>query len=78
MRLITNQILIICGAIIGGVAGLLYWKYVGCVSGRCTIWSNSGLSTFYGIFLGALSGASLKGMFVGNKAKKNKPSSEQR
>lgn len=39
------------GAIMGGTAGFLYWKYVGCVTGACAITSkplNSAL--YFGIF----------------------------
>jgi hypothetical protein len=27
----------ITGAVLGALGGFIYWKYVGCVSGTCTI-----------------------------------------
>jgi hypothetical protein len=42
------------GAIAGGVAGFLYWKYVGCVTGTCAITSKPLNSTLYFAFLGAI------------------------
>lgn len=38
----------------GGIAGWLYWKFIGCSSGNCYIQSNPYRMTFYGVFLGAL------------------------
>ncbi|MCH8903574.1 MAG: hypothetical protein IIA45_06645 [Bacteroidetes bacterium] len=78
MGLIRKHTLLIAGAIIGGVGGLLYWKYVGCVSGHCAIWSSSGLSAFYGIFLGSIGGWSIKDAIAIHKEKKNKPPDEER
>ena len=42
------------GAIIGGVAGFLYWKYVGCITGTCAITSKPLNSTLYFAFFGAV------------------------
>lgn len=42
------------GIIIGGVAGFLYWKFVGCTSGTCPITSNKFISIAYGALLGSL------------------------
>ncbi|MGZ3998823.1 MAG: hypothetical protein ACXVKM_14215 [Flavisolibacter sp.] len=42
------------GAIIGMIAGLLYWKYVGCVTGTCPITSSPVNSSLYFGFLGAI------------------------
>lgn len=46
--------LYIIGATVGGVAGYLYWKYVGCVTGTCAITSKPINSTLYFAFFGAV------------------------
>jgi hypothetical protein len=40
------------GVVIGGIAGYLYYHFVGCASGTCAITSNPYLSTIGGGFLG--------------------------
>lgn len=47
----------ITGSLFGGIGGFLYWKYVGCVSGTCTIKSNWYLMVPWGILLGYLLGS---------------------
>lgn len=47
------------GMVTGAVAGFLYWKYVGCLTGTCAITSNPTRSTLYFALMGAL----LFGMF---------------
>ena len=42
------------GLLAGALGGFLYWKYVGCISGTCAIWSNPTKSTLYGALLGGL------------------------
>ncbi len=42
------------GIIVGGVAGFLYWKFIGCTSGACPITSNKFISIAYGALLGSL------------------------
>ncbi len=42
------------GAVVGGLAGLFYWKYVGCMSGTCKITSNPLNSTLYFALMGVL------------------------
>lgn len=39
-------------AIIGGLAGYLYYHFVGCSSGTCAITSNPYMSIIYGSFFG--------------------------
>ena len=39
------------GAIVGAVAGFLYYKLVGCASGTCIITSHPVNSSLYGAFL---------------------------
>ena len=42
------------GAAIGALAGFLYWKYVGCLSGTCSITANALNSIIYFAILGAI------------------------
>ncbi len=42
------------GAFLGAIAGFLYYKYVGCVTGTCAITSNPVRSTLYFAVVGAL------------------------
>ena len=43
-------------AVVGLIAGFLYYRLVGCVSGACPITSNPYISTVYGGVLGTLIG----------------------
>lgn len=56
------------GALLGATAGFLYWKYVGCISGTCAIWSSPVKATLYGTMLGTL----FLLMFVPEKKEGNK------
>lgn len=51
--IIKNKLLYI-GAALGAIAGLLYWKYVGCLTGTCAITSNPFRSSIYFAIFGAL------------------------
>lgn len=44
----------IIGAVLGGLAGFLYWNYVGCRSGTCAISSKPLNSTLYFALMGAV------------------------
>lgn len=55
----NNNKLYIAGAVIGAIAGFLYWQKIGCSSGTCMITSKPINSTVYGATMGAL----LLGMF---------------
>lgn len=44
----------IIGAVVGGILGFLYYKFIGCASGSCPITSNPYASIIYGAILGAL------------------------
>ena len=59
----NNNILYLLGAIVGAIAGYLYWQQVGCVSGTCAITSKPLNSTIYGAVMGSL----LLGLFKKNK-----------
>jgi hypothetical protein len=47
----------IIGTLIGAAGGFIYWKYVGCLSGTCTIRSNWYLMVPWGAVLGYLAGS---------------------
>jgi len=49
-----KMILIGLGAVLGGIVGFLFYRFVGCKSGSCAIASNPYLSTTYWAFLGGL------------------------
>lgn len=42
------------GALVGAAAGLLYWKYIGCLTGTCAITSNPFRSTIYFAVMGSV------------------------
>lgn len=62
---LKKNILTIIGVPLGALAGFLYWKFVGCNSGSCTITSNPYNSTIYGAAMGGL----LFSIFKNNKNK---------
>ncbi len=64
----NNNLLYLSGAVVGAIAGYLYWQQVGCSSGNCVITSKPFNSSIYGAILGAL----LFGMFKRSN-KKNLP-----
>jgi uncharacterized membrane protein YeaQ/YmgE (transglycosylase-associated protein family) len=51
--------LYVIGALVGALAGYLYWQQVGCATGTCMITSKPINSTVYGALMGSL----LFGMF---------------
>jgi len=51
--ILKNKLYLI-GALLGALAGFLYYKYVGCVTGTCAISSNPFRSSIYFAFFGAV------------------------
>ncbi len=51
--MINNKLSLI-GILTGALAGFLYWKFVGCLTGTCAITSNPFRSTIYGSIMGFL------------------------
>ena len=49
-----KHVLTIIGALIGAIAGFLYWYFIGCTGGSCPIQSNPVMSTIWGLLLGGL------------------------
>ena len=48
------------GIVTGGIAGFLYYRFVGCNSGSCPITSHSYMTIIFGGLLGYLITSSLK------------------
>lgn len=57
--------------IVGAIAGLLYWNYVGCASGNCGITANWHTSMAYGSLMGWLVGDFASGKSNKEKDKNN-------
>ncbi len=51
---LKSNFLYILGALIGAIAGYIYWQQIGCNSGTCMITSKPVNSTLYGSLMGAL------------------------
>ncbi|HAO47307.1 MAG TPA: DUF6132 family protein [Ferruginibacter sp.] len=64
-----SNLLYFIGAIVGALAGFIYWQQVGCASGTCAITSKPLNSTLYGALMGAL----LFGLF-----RKEKPATDKK
>ena len=54
MKKLKKHLPVIIGAVVGAVAGYLYYRFVGCASGTCVISSSPIISTLYGGSLGGL------------------------
>lgn len=52
--MISRYRFVIVGAILGAVAGYLYYFFIGCNTGSCAITSHPVNSTLYGAVIGAL------------------------
>lgn len=65
MNIIKKIRWIIAGIFFGGIAGFLYWNYIGCLSGHCSITSVWYNSSIYGSMMGGL----LASVFVDNNQK---------
>ena len=63
--IIANKLYFI-GALLGAAGGFFYWKYVGCLTGTCTITSSPVNSTLYFAIFGAVA----FGMFKNTRTKK--------
>ncbi|MBP6431760.1 MAG: hypothetical protein KA319_08340 [Ferruginibacter sp.] len=53
-KLFKSNYLYFIGAVIGAIAGYLYWQQIGCASGTCAITSKPVNSTIYGALMGSL------------------------
>ena len=54
MQFISKHKWLIAGILAGALAGFLYWNFVGCASGTCSITSKPVNSTLYGSMMGGL------------------------
>jgi phage shock protein E len=53
-HVILRHKLLLIGLLMGGIAGYLYYLFIGCSSGSCAITSRPLNSTLYGALMGAL------------------------
>jgi uncharacterized protein YcfJ len=60
MNFIVKNKWVIAGIVVGAIAGLLYWNFVGCTSGNCAITSKPLNSSAYGALMGGLLFSSFK------------------
>lgn len=67
-KLLKKNYIKIIFVIVGGIAGFLYWKFIGCKTGSCPIKSNWYLMTAYGIVFGYLAGDLIKGFLTKRKS----------
>ena len=51
---VRNKRFTLIGALLGGVGGFIYWRFVGCSSGTCLITSRPVNSILYFSLMGAL------------------------
>jgi hypothetical protein len=58
---------IIIFTLAGGLAGFLYWRFIGCTSGTCPIKSVWYYSSLYGLVLGYLVGDLSSSLFFKKK-----------
>jgi hypothetical protein len=54
MNLIKKNILTIAGIMVGALSGYLYYHFIGCNSGTCSITSNPTNNILYGAVMGGL------------------------
>jgi hypothetical protein len=52
--LVLKYKLELIGAVLGAIGGWIYWRFVGCSSGSCSITSSPINSTIYAVFIGAV------------------------
>lgn len=69
MNLIKEKQLSLILLVAGAIAGFLYWKYVGCLSGTCAIKSVWYWSTLWGAAVGYFLGDFINDIIVKRKKK---------
>ncbi|MFN6086316.1 MAG: hypothetical protein ACK476_15480 [Fluviicola sp.] len=52
--LVLKYKLELIGAIVGAIGGWMYWRFVGCSSGSCSIMSSPIKITIYWVFMGEI------------------------
>lgn len=71
VKFLKKNLLLIIITAAGALGGLLYWKFVGCVSGSCPIKSVWYLSLLYGALIGFLTGSIMNDLIIKFRKKKN-------
>lgn len=54
INILKQNWLYLVGALAGGIAGYLYWYYIGCASGTCPITALPTMSVIWGAVMGSL------------------------
>lgn len=54
MQLLLKYKLILIGIVLGGIGGYIYYYFIGCASGSCSITSKPLNSILYGALMGGL------------------------
>ena len=75
IEFIKKHHFLILFALVGGIGGFLYWRFIGCESGTCPIKSKWYLSTLWGVAFGYLSGSIIKDIIISLRKRKNKDNS---
>ena len=70
MELLKKHKLVVISTLTGLLAGFLYWKFVGCISGTCPIKSVWYLSTLFGGVIGYLAGSILNDFIEARRKRK--------
>ncbi len=60
MNFVIKNKWVIAGVVVGAIAGLMYWNFIGCSSGNCAITSKPFNSSAYGALMGGLLFSSFK------------------
>ena len=73
-EILKDRRLAILLALVGGIGGFLYWRYIGCLSGTCVIRSVWYWSTLWGAAVGYLAGDMISDFIIKrrNKAEEHK------
>lgn len=72
MDYIKNKWISLALAVVGAIAGYIYWQQIGCASGTCVIQSHWYTSAGYGLFLGYILGDSIESSLKRKRQTDNK------
>jgi len=72
MELVKQKRLSILFLVLGAIGGFLYWKFVGCTNGTCTIKSVWYWSTLWGAAMGYLLGDFINDIIIKVKNRRGK------
>lgn len=76
MNFLIKNKWVIAGIVVGAIAGLMYWNFIGCSSGSCAITSKPLNSSAYGALMGGLLFSSFSNLKEDDKNKNDKEDKE--